>query len=412
MSTDNPDQMDELIVRIVDAFEQVDSPPRPSNEETIETISRTTGSRSVPRIPLHKRRIMKIITPLVAIAAGIVLAISLWPLSQNIVFAQVLEKLRKADLVTFTFTFQRPGFPEVSGNAYAKSPDLLRYDLKTNGHTTVNITNYSKGELISFDPAATEATVWKHPREAADVDVVRRLRQMKGDGAKRVIEEDAKSDPNIDVFEVSEGDVAGKVWVNKQTKLPIRIEMHAPSESGLGGAVYSNFDWSPTIADSMFEIPAGFKVIKNNLLAEPTEGELVAALRVRQAFSQEPYPADFLANHAGLAIGRLAYDRSLSREENHQRQLKVLGTILREIGVNEAEAQDTKTLGERIDYLCMKVDQWATIIGRQNGAWIGTGTRPGEEKPLCWWRTPGAKNVRVLYGNLTIRDADQPPASK
>lgn len=357
---------------------------------------------------------MKIMVPLAALAAGIVLAISLWPFSQSIVFAQVLEQIRKADVVTFTITFQRPGFPDVSGNGYAKSPDLVRYDLKSNGPTTVNITNYSKGELISFDPAATEATVWKHPGEAADFDIVRRLRQMKGDGAKRVVEEDAGSDPNIDVFEVSEGDVAGKVkvWVDKQTKLPVRIEMHAPPESGLGGTVYSNFDWSPTIADSMFEIPAGFRVTKNNLLAEPTEGELVAALRVRQAFSQDPYPADFLANDAGLAIGRLAYDQSLSREENHQRQLKVLGPILREIGVNETEAQNIKTLGERVDYLCMKVDQWATIISHQNGAWIGTGVRPSEDKPLCWWRTPGVKNVRVLYGNLTIRDADQPPAPK
>jgi outer membrane lipoprotein-sorting protein len=355
---------------------------------------------------------MKILTPLAALAAGIVLTISLWPLSQSIVFAQVLEQIRKADVVKFGFTLQRPGFPDISGNAYAKSPDLLRYEFKSNGHTTVNITNYSKGELISFDSAATAATVWMIPREAADIDVVRRLRQMKADGAKRVVEEDAESDPNIDVFEVSEGNVVGKIWVDKQTKLPVRIEMHASPESGLGGAVYNNFDWGTTIADSTFEIPAGFRVTKNNLLAEPTEGELVAALRVRQAFSQEPYPADFLANHAGVAIGHLAYDQSLSREKNHQRQLKVLGPILREIGVNETEAQDAKSLGERIDYLCMKVDQWATIISGQNGAWTGAGVRPGEDKPLCWWRTPDVKNVRVLYGNLTIRDADQPPASK
>jgi hypothetical protein len=159
MTTNNSDQMDELIARIVDVFEQVDTPPRPSDEETIETIFQNTGWRSVPRISLHRRRIMKIITPLAALAAGIALVISLWPLSQSILFAQVLEQIRKADVVTFTITLQHPGFPDVSGNAYAKSPDLLRYDLKSSGHTTVNITNYSKGELISFDPAATEATV-------------------------------------------------------------------------------------------------------------------------------------------------------------------------------------------------------------------------------------------------------------
>jgi len=89
----------------------------------------------------------------------------------------------------------------------------------------------------------------------------------------------------------------------------------------------------------------------------------------------------------------------------------VLRPILSEIGITEADAQDAKRLGERIDYLCMKLDQWASLISR-NGAWIGNGVRPGEDKPLCWWRKPKAERVRVLYADLTIRDADQPPPSK
>ena len=406
MSTNHSDRTDDLIARIVDVFELAETPSRPSNEDTIKMISRYKA----PFVPVRRRRIWKIIAPLTALAASIVLALSFWPLSQNVLFAQVLEQIRKADVVTFAITLKRPGFPDVSGNAYAKSPDLLRYDFKTNGQVTVNISNYAKGELISFDPAATEATVWKYSGGATNFDIVHRLRQMKSDHAKRVVDEEAEVDPNIDVFEISDGDAPGKIWVDKETKLPVKIEMHAPPESGLGGVVYSNFDWSPTIADSMFEIPAGFGVSRNNLLAEPTEIELVAALRIRQAFSDEPYPADFLANHAGLAIGRLAYDQSLSREENHERRLKMLGPILREIGVNEVEAHDAKALGERIDYFCMKVDQWASQIGR-NGAWVGTGVRPGEDKPLCWWRSSDAEKVRVLYGNMTIRDADQLPAT-
>jgi outer membrane lipoprotein-sorting protein len=411
MSTDYPEQTDELIVRIVNVFEQVDIPPRPSNEETVTTISQQSRWRRVRPILFPRRNIMKIMAPLAALAASILLAISLWPLSPSIAFAQVLEQIRKADFVMFTMSLKRPGFPDVSGKAYAKGPNLLRYELKSNNQTIVNIANYSKGELISFDPTSTEATVWKHPGES-NVDIVKRLKRLKSDGAKRVVDADAESDPNVDVFEINDDDMTGKVWVNKQTNLPMRIEPNAPPESGLGGAVFSNFDWNSTIADSMFDIPAGLKVTKNNLLAEPTEEELVAALAIRHAFSTEPYPADFLANHGGLAIGRLAYDQSRSREENHQRQLKVLSPILRKIDINEAEAQDAKALGERIDYFCMKADQWATVISRENGAWIGEGVRPGEEQPLCWWRTPGTRNVRVLYGNLVIRDADQPPVSR
>ncbi len=38
------------------------------------------------------------------------------------------------------------------------------------------------------------------------------------------------------------------------------------------------------------------------------------------------------------------------------------------------------------------------------------GVRPGEAKPLCWWKDGG--QIRVLRGDLTIVDTDQPPVIK
>ncbi len=54
----------------------------------------------------------------------------------------------------------------------------------------------------------------------------------------------------------------------------------------------------------------------------------------------------------------------------------------------------------------MKLDQWEHDISRRGG-WVGTGVRPGEAKPLCWWKD--GSRIRVLRGDLTIVDADQPP---
>lgn len=65
----------------------------------------------------------------------------------------------------------------------------------------------------------------------------------------------------------------------------------------------------------------------------------------------------------------------------------------------------------RIDYLCMKLDQWESIISR-DGGWVGEGVRPGEHQPLCWWRESGSNEVRVLYADLTIRSADEPPVAR
>jgi hypothetical protein len=286
----------------------------------------------------------------------------------------------------------------------------MRYDFSTNGGTFVNITDYAKGELLSFDPKSNEATIFKHS-PAFNFDVIGELRRVNADTAKRVVEPNGETDPAVDIFEINEGGAIEKVWVDKKTKLPVRIEAHGPPGSGMGEAVYSNFEWNATIDASMFEAPAGFKIKRNNLLAEPDEEELIAALRIRQAFSDKPYTSTFLSDHAGLAVGRLAYDHSLSRQENDQRQLRVLGPIFASIGVTPADAQDPKLIQERIDFLCMRLDQWESIIS-SDGAWTGEGVRPGEKKPLCWWRLPGGKPFRVLEADLTLHNAERPPMSK
>src|SRR5439155_21517514 len=113
-------------------------------------------------------------------------------------------------------------------------------------------------------------------------------------------------------------------------------------------------------------------------------------LRIRQAFTEEPYPADFLSSSLGqfspgLLIGRAAYNAKQSPAQNHARQLARLEPVLDDLGLTVAEAQDAKILQQRIDFLCMKTDQFADVI-LGTGAWVGGGVKPGDkDKPLCWW---------------------------
>jgi outer membrane lipoprotein-sorting protein len=410
MSNDQPECADDFVSQIVDVFQRMEIPSRTIDAAATSSLSQAAGLNASLNSRIRKRRLLKVMAPLAAIAAGVALVIVLAPTSQRTVFADVVEQIKKIDAVAFKFLLKRPGFPELSGGAYAKSPNLVRYDFSTNGGTFVNITDYAKGELLSFDPKSNEATIFKHS-PAFNFDVIGELRRVDVAAAKRIVEADGESDPTVDIFEVNEGGAIEKVWVDKKSKLPVRIETHAPPGSGIAEAVCSNFEWNATIDASMFEAPAGFKVKRNNLLAEPAEDELIAALRIRQAFSDEPYKSTFLSDHAGLAVGRLAYDHSLSRQENDKRQLQVLGPIFASIGVTQVDAQGPKLIQERIDFLCMRLDQWESIIS-SDGAWTGAGVRPGEKKPLCWWRLPGVRLFRVLDADLTIHNAERPPTSK
>jgi len=140
-----------------------------------------------------------------------------------------------------------------------------------------------------------------------------------------------------------------------------------------------------------------------------TEAELVAAFTIRQSFSQEPYSADFFSDEVGLKLGQLAYDLSKGRAENSQIQSKKLCDRFAEIGISITESQDPAAVQQRIDYLCMKLDQWEHCITR-TGGWVGTDIQPGEPKPLCLWRRTAG--IRVLGADLTIRESDHPPMTK
>src|SRR3954463_7692347 len=256
MNTNHLEPADDFSVQIVNIFQRMEVPSRPSDEATIDSLSQNARLRILPSSRVMENRLLKTIAPLAALAACVALAIALWPTSQNLVFAEIVEQIKKIDSVAFKFLLKRPGFPDFSGNAYAKSPNFVRYDFSSSGGTFVNITDYARGELISLDPKSKEATIYKH-NATFNFDVIGELRRANADTAKRVVDSNGEIDPGVDIFEINDGGAIGKVWVNKETKLPVRIELHAPPGSGVAESVCSNFDWNAQIDASMFEVPRG-----------------------------------------------------------------------------------------------------------------------------------------------------------
>ncbi|MCC6271626.1 MAG: hypothetical protein IT190_10145 [Microbacteriaceae bacterium] len=286
--------------------------------------------------------------------------------------------------------------------ATVKSPDWMRIDFQSPGQA-VNITNNQTHELISYEPNSDRVKVDSIPAASPGFDILQQLQQVDG----IPLEDEANTIADTEIYSVFEG--LGKVWVDKNTKLPKQVELAVPVEIGGGQMIYRDFEWDIAVDDSIFQIPEGRLIVRSTLLAEATEAELVAAFTIRQAFSQEPYSADFFSDEVGLKLGQLAYDLSMGRAENSHLQSKKLRDRFAEIGISVTESQDSAAVQQRIDYLCMKLDQWKHRITR-TGGWVGTDVRPGESKPLCWWRS--AAGIRVLGADLTIRESDHPPMTK
>jgi outer membrane lipoprotein-sorting protein len=355
------------------------------------------------RPPVVKLARVRVLLPLIAVAASALVVVSLFLTPTNS-FAQVIEQIKQ--IHTATFTMESTGgtrSPDFIALATVKSPDRIRIDFKS-PEQTVNITNNSSGELISYATDSDQVTVHEIPKADVGFDI---LQQLQNTDAKAVEINKENSVKGTDLYSIFDG--RGRVWVDKQTNLPQRIEVTAPEELGATKVVYRDFQWNVPVDDTLFQIPEGRSVVRDSLLAEPTESELVAAFRIRHAFSQAPYDSTFLADKAGLRLGQLAYDLSKSRDVNNEIQHAKLRDEFTKIGISVAVSQDAALIQKRIDYLCMKLDQWEHKISRAGG-WVGDGVRPGEQKALCWWEN--GDQIRVLQGDLTIVDADQPPMGR
>ena len=356
--------------------------------------------------PSNRRWFSSLAITAIAIAASMMVAASLFLIPPS-AFAQVVVRIKQMKTAKFTLEFtggdQSTNFVAL---AIAKSPDRLRFDFQLPSQA-VNITNGAAGELISYDANSDQVTVNAIPKAHAGFDI---LHQLQNADVKAVAIDAENFVEGTDLYSIFDG--RGRVWVDKNTKLPQRIEVTSPEALGSTKLVYRDFQWDVPVDDRLFLLPVGRTIVRSSLLAEPTEAELIAAFQIRQAFSQEPYDASYLADKedkVGLRLGQLAYDLSKNQVENAELQSAKLHDHWTKIGISVSESRDSKLVQQRIDFLCMKLDQWTHRISR-TGGWVGAGVQPGESKPLCWWKD--GDQIRVLKGDLTIVDADQPPSSK
>lgn len=349
-----------------------------------------------------RSRAVRLTVPLIALAAS---ALAIFVLATpSTGFAQVVDQIRKIN--TATFRLESKGDNNLFAfiaKATVKNPDRLRLDFERPSEM-VNVNNFSTGELITYAGESGEVTVSDVPSTASDFDILRQLRDF--DGQAELINEINQIN-GTDLYSIYEGQ--GRVWVDRDSNLPQRIEMSIGNGPNQSLFVYDDFKWDVSVDDSLFQIPEGRMIRRDSLTAEPSEDDLVGAFQIRHAFDQSPYGATFWGSDAGLQISQLAYDRSKNQAENNVIQRSKLRGHYKTIGISEVQAQDPKTLQRRIDHLAMKLDDWEHTISK-TGGWVGTGVRPGEPKPLLWWKD--GEQIRVLLADLTIVDADDPPRQK
>jgi len=183
---------------------------------------------------------------------------------------------------------------------------------------------------------------------------------------------------------------AWRLWVDLETKWPVRIELEGTAIEGRLHKTYTlkDFQWNPalTAKDFAVTIPGDYRLIADIPAIEATEERTIAALRDYARLVGGRYPSR-------LALATVIAEATEALDEKHD-------------GYDEAAGKD---LGSLFTMRAACEFYEALENGGQDPAWHGAAVGPADfDRVLLRWRLEDG-NYRVVYGDLRaeIVDADR-----
>ncbi len=183
-------------------------------------------------------------------------------------------------------------------------------------------------------------------------------------------------------FQVTNADSELTIWADSRTAQPVRIEMRRGGEL----SIIKNIGFDVPVDESLVSMtpPAGYTLQDEPFdMTQFTEQDLVETLRIWAEIINDGIFPDAVSTEAQMQImpklvEKMGQLQGLSEKE------------LTEIGVK---------FGRGMIYYQMLA---------QHGEWnyTGAGVKLGDAKtPICRFRSPHSQTCRVIYGDLSVKDA-------
>jgi len=412
-----------LVERVMSAVAS-DESRRPIVRTRAEMIHPTLLTRSLD----NWRWIMRSPISRVSAAAVFVLAITgvaLWfhGGGATYAFADFVAPILEAKTVKYKATTEMKGPPAVTMRSEVMVLDAARSRQEMempDKSKAVMIFDWGRGKSLTLDPATKKAMIVtlanltkeqvSQQDQFAMFRSILRDAQDKPDVKREPLGEQEIDGRRVVGFRVTSRGMVMSLWGDPKTGVPVRAEvtmaMYAKAKTTL-----SDFVFNVHMDESLFSIepPAGYTVQNMKVDVSPTEEkDLIAAFREYSKLTGGAFPdsldlqsmVQMVAKEVGkkLAIEMLAEKPARSKEKPNKQQMQKL-----------TEAGMQKTMDVQIPV--QRGLLFALMLPTNADAhYAGKGVSLGAaDKPIFWYRPQHAKKYRVIYADLSVRDADTPP---
>ena len=338
---------------------------------------------------IMRSRITKLATAAVIITGVFVgLYLFMGPVGvASVGWADVLKNIEAARTVMYIFEIEKGDVKEVF-KMRIKEPYLCRSDVIESPYKyKVAIRNTRTNKRMILFPNTKMAVI--NDDEGSPGDELRTYERLKRDfrdGTEKNLGRVKLNDRDTICFEFSRENGKITVWADPDTALPIQIEEISDENGDRKKVLESDILFNVELEDQLFESPADYCLLdlKTQQLQTPfelTEKHLIEGLAVYPKYLD------------GKFCTRYWGGRPLTEEVRK----KCKTEVEKFEGWSDEEAHKSN-LG------CAFIEQLPEGSDYQ---YVGEDVKLGDANtPVCWWKPPGSKTYRVVYGDLSIRDVE------
>jgi outer membrane lipoprotein-sorting protein len=319
-------------------------------------------------------------------------------------FADFIEPILSAKTVTFKTTFEGEG-QKVTGKVMATaSPQRIRLEQDLPNEQKMVTISDETGSL-TLRPAeklAIVTTFANVPKEKRPKAIFFELRSQladardQSDWTREPLGEKVIDGRRLVGYRLTGHGMVCDLWGDPKTGMPVRLESSVPGNPNQKPMIASDFVFDADLEESLFSLqpPAGYKVQKLSVDDSPAEEkDLVETLRRYAQLSGGALP-DQLDGGAFIKLFQEDWAKSHPTKDGSP---------------DEAERQEL--LSGMLKFVRGLSFVFEQLPREADAHYAGKRVKVGAaDTPVFWYRPADARKYRIIYADLSVREADKAPS--
>ncbi len=368
------------------------------HEAIFEKIQRAhEKSKTTPaslRLSLRSN-IMKSSITKIAASAVIIIAVMLGinyiggsPDGTSLTWADVLENIEAARTVMYIYQLEKGDEKEISKTRIMEPYQYRKDVIESSTEYEVVIRNTKLNKNLLLFPHTKWGVIGDDGDSPGhELREYERLKKDFRDGTEKNLGRVKLNGRETVCFEISKDNKTITVWADPNTALPIQIEEISEEKSGMR-ELFSDIKFDMEFDKRLFSLkrPADYCLVdlKTQRIQTPfelTEQHLIEGLAVYPKYLDGKFRTRYMGGRPMTEEVKKKCLADVEKIQNWSDEDSNKSTLGCEFIERLPEGSDYQYIGEDVKF------------GDANA-------------PVCWWKPPGSKTYRVVYGDLSIRDVE------